>query len=79
MLHMNWGLRWRWTLEVLIRKPRNSSEYEEKINFCIYEVDRLNNIVDQLLLLARFENQKQSLKKEKIFKYSDIRFNFTIF
>jgi signal transduction histidine kinase len=24
-------------LEVLIRKPRNSSEYEEKINFCFYE------------------------------------------
>jgi signal transduction histidine kinase len=55
------------TLEVLIRKPRNSSEYEKKINFCIYEVDRLNNLVDQLLLLARFENQKQSLKKEKIY------------
>ncbi|PKH68324.1 two-component sensor histidine kinase [Flavobacterium sp. ALD4] len=55
------------TLEVLIRKPRNAAEYEEKINFCIYEVDRLNNLVDQLLLLARFENQKQSLKKEKIY------------
>ncbi|MEZ7500246.1 HAMP domain-containing sensor histidine kinase [Flavobacterium sp. Arc3] len=53
------------TLEVLIRKPRNPAEYEEKINFCISEVDRLNNLVDQLLLLARFENQKQSLKKEK--------------
>jgi signal transduction histidine kinase len=55
------------TLEVLIRKPRDAAEYEEKINFCIYEVDRLNNLVDQLLLLARFENQKQSLKKEKIY------------
>ena len=28
---------------------------EEKINFCISEVDRLNHMVDQLLLLARFE------------------------
>jgi signal transduction histidine kinase len=55
------------TLEVLIRKPRNQSEYEEKINFSISEVNRLNNLVDQLLLLARFENQKQSLHIQKIY------------
>ncbi|MFV8372009.1 sensor histidine kinase [Flavobacterium sp. LB2P74] len=55
------------TLEVLIRKPRNPAEYEEKINFCVTEVDRLNYLVDQLLLLARFENQKQSLKIEKVY------------
>ena len=42
------------TMEVLIRKPRDQKEYEEKINFCITEVDRLNHMVDQLLLLARF-------------------------
>ncbi|HMI06314.1 MAG TPA: HAMP domain-containing sensor histidine kinase [Flavobacterium sp.] len=46
------------TLEVLIRKPREKQEYEEKIKYCISEVDRLNNLVDQLLLLARFENHK---------------------
>ncbi|MFV8376494.1 sensor histidine kinase [Flavobacterium sp. LB1P71] len=55
------------TLEVLIRKPRNPAEYEEKINFCVTEVNRLNHLVDQLLLLARFENQKQSLKIEKVY------------
>ncbi|MFV8369775.1 sensor histidine kinase [Flavobacterium sp. LB2R40] len=55
------------TLEVLIRKPRNQGEYEEKINFCIAEVNRLNHLVDQLLLLARFENQNQSLKIEKVY------------
>lgn len=55
------------TLEVLIRKPRNHVEYEEKINFCVTEVNRLNHLVDQLLLLARFENQKQSLKIEKVY------------
>lgn len=55
------------TLEVLIRKPRNHTEYEEKINFCITEVNRLDYIVDQLLLLAKFENQKQSLKIEKVY------------
>jgi signal transduction histidine kinase len=55
------------TLEVLIRKPRNEEEYHQKINFCITEVNRLNHLVDQLLLLARFENQKQSIKIEKTY------------
>lgn len=54
------------TLEVLIRKPREKEEYEKKINFCISEVDRLNNLVDELLLLARFENQKENLRKTKV-------------
>jgi len=53
------------TLEVLIRKPRTQSEYEEKINYSIRQVDRLNNLVDQLLLLARFENQNP--KNETVF------------
>lgn len=55
------------SMEVLIRKPRNQQEYEEKIQFCISEVDRLNHMVDQLLLLARFENQKQNVKQESIY------------
>lgn len=54
------------TLEVLVRKPRNPEEYKEKIEYCILEVNRLNNLVDELLLLARFENQKQNLKLEEI-------------
>jgi signal transduction histidine kinase len=54
------------TLEVLIRKPRNTTEYQEKINFCISEVDRINYLVDQLLLLARFENEKQSVKLDDL-------------
>jgi signal transduction histidine kinase len=55
------------TLEVLIRKPRNQFEYEEKINYCVKEVDRLNHLVDELLMLARFENQKQNTKQETVF------------
>lgn len=55
------------TMEVLIRKPRNQHEYEEKISFCISEVDRLNHMLDQLLLLARFENQKQNIKNELVY------------
>ncbi len=54
------------TLEVLIRKPRTKEEYDEKIAFCISEVDRLNTLIDQLLLLARFENQKQNIKNDTI-------------
>lgn len=49
------------TLEVLVRKQRDGKEYEEKINYCIQEVDRINTLVDQLLLLARFESQKQAI------------------
>ena len=55
------------TLEVLIRKPRERSEYEEKIYYCINEVNRINYLVDQLLLLARFENQKKTLKPERVY------------
>ena len=54
------------TLEVLIRKPRTENEYHEKINYCINEVDRLNILVDELLILARFENEKSEIKSEKV-------------
>ncbi len=55
------------TLEVLIRKPRDNKEYEEKINYCINEVDHLNTLVDQLLVLARFENQRQNILHESVY------------
>ena len=67
------------TMEVLIRKPRNQHEYEEKINFCISEVNRLNHMVDQLLLLARFENQKQNIKNETNYLNAIILDNLTRF
>jgi len=67
------------TMEVLIRKPRNQHEYEEKIYFCISEVNRLNHMVDQLLLLARFENQKQNIKNETIYLNAIILDNLTRF
>ena len=66
-------------MEVLIRKPRNQQEYEEKIQFCISEVDRLNHMVDQLLLLARFENQKQNVKQETIYLNALVLDNLTRF
>jgi len=46
------------TLEVLIRKSRSVEQYESKINYCIREVDRMSSIVEQLLMLARYESGK---------------------
>lgn len=43
------------TLEVLIRKPREREEYEEKINFSLSEIDRMTATLEQLLLLARLD------------------------
>jgi signal transduction histidine kinase len=44
-------------LEVLIRKPRTSGEYEDKIAYCINEVDRISVLVEQLLMLARYDKE----------------------
>lgn len=46
------------TLEVLLRKPRDREEYEAKVRYCLKELDRLNAIVDQLLMLARYESRQ---------------------
>lgn len=46
------------TLEVLIRKPREIYQYEEKIIYCIKETDRMAKLIDQLLLLARYDSGK---------------------
>lgn len=44
------------TLEVLLRKPRTVAEYQEKITYSMGEIQRMSHMVDQLLLLARFDN-----------------------
>ncbi len=46
------------TLEVLIRKPREVAQYEEKVSYCISETDRMTKLIDQLLLLARYDTGK---------------------
>jgi len=46
----------RGTLEILIRKPRTPEEYVEKVEVSIREIDRMHQIVEQLLLLARFDH-----------------------
>lgn len=47
----------RGTLEVLIRKPREQFEYEEKIRYSLSEIDRMTTIIEQLLLLARLDSK----------------------
>ncbi|NTU52449.1 MAG: HAMP domain-containing protein [Chlorobiaceae bacterium] len=49
------------TLEVLIRKPRVVDHYEEKIRYCLYELHRMSRLVDQLLILARYEQGSVTL------------------
>lgn len=44
------------TLEVLTRKPRNLDHYKARIGFCIDELKRMSGLIDQLLLLARYDS-----------------------
>ncbi|MBN2638571.1 MAG: HAMP domain-containing histidine kinase [Bacteroidales bacterium] len=53
-------------MEILMRKPRTTEEYQNKISQCMKEVDRMSHLTDQLLMLARFESQKEALKKEEV-------------
>ncbi len=43
------------TLELMIRKPRDIDYYIEKTGTCLEEVNRMSVLVDQLLLLSRYE------------------------
>lgn len=49
------------TLEVLIRKPRERSEYEDKIKFSLKEIDRMTATIEQLLLLARLDTNSKTV------------------
>ena len=54
----------RGTLEVLIRKPRTSEEYVNKIQTALGSIDRMSAMIDQLLALARVEKGAPSPKDE---------------
>jgi signal transduction histidine kinase len=62
------------TLEVLIRRKRNTEQYEEKISYCINEVNRMTGIIDQLLLLARYESGKIEPQTREIELNENIRY-----
>ena len=55
------------TMEVLLRKPRSDEEYKEKIKACAKEVDKMNEMVEQLLILTRYEEGKSSLNYNHCF------------
>jgi two-component system heavy metal sensor histidine kinase CusS len=56
----------RGTLEVLLRKPRTSEEYVEKIGLSIQEIDRMHHIVEQLLTLTRFDHPDKAPNFEDV-------------
>lgn len=57
----------RGTLEVLIRKPRTTDEYLEKINYCINETIHMEKLIDQLMIIARSESETIKPKFKKLF------------
>jgi signal transduction histidine kinase len=54
----------RGTLEVLIRKPRTSEEYIAKIQTALQSIDRMSDMINQLLVLARVENGPTTNREE---------------
>lgn len=54
------------TLEVLIRKPRERLEYEDKIRFSLTEIDRMTGTLEQLLLLARLDTNSKTFDQSLV-------------
>ena len=50
------------TLEILIRRERTVDQYNEKIDYTLKQVNRLDRLVEQFLLLSRVENNSLELK-----------------
>ena len=50
----------RGTLEVLIRKPREQKEYQDKIKLSLTEIDRMTATLEQLLQLARLDGNSKT-------------------
>ena len=60
----------RGTLEVLIRKPRTSEEYVEKIKMALGSIDRMSEMIDQLLSLARVGKGKMRREEVELVSFS---------
>jgi signal transduction histidine kinase len=68
----------RGTLEVLLRKKREPEQYEEKIKDVITQTDRLNQLLEQLLQLARLEAgsvKKETVNLNSILKAAEAKFS----
>ena len=53
-------------IEVTLKKIRSTQEYSAVLKSSLEEVDRMSNIIDNLLMLARFENNAMELDMEKL-------------
>jgi two-component system, OmpR family, heavy metal sensor histidine kinase CusS len=53
-------------IEVTLGKTRSVETYQDALGSCLEECGRLSRIIDSLLFLARCENPKMGLKKEKV-------------
>ncbi|PZX55890.1 signal transduction histidine kinase [Algoriphagus ratkowskyi] len=60
----------RGTLEVLIRKPRTSEEYVEKVKMALGSIDRMSEMIDQLLSLARAGKGKMSREEVELISFT---------
>ena len=68
----------RGTLEVLLRKKRDPEQYEEKIKEVILQTDRLNQLLDQLLQLARLESgpvKKEIVSLNNLLEEAELKFD----
>jgi len=66
-------------LEVLIRKKRTPEEYEETIEESIERIDRMNVALDNLLILARFDEDAKHLNKEEFDLIDLINFKIKLY
>ncbi|WP_339866069.1 HAMP domain-containing sensor histidine kinase [uncultured Algoriphagus sp.] len=60
----------RGTLEVLIRKPRTAEEYIEKVKMALASIDRMSEMIDQLLMLARVGKGKMSREEVDLVSFA---------
>ncbi|MCC6867010.1 MAG: HAMP domain-containing protein [Ignavibacteria bacterium] len=56
----------RGEIEVALKKPRDKQEYENILKDNLEEVNRLQNIVEGLLTLSQYENNRITIQSEKI-------------
>lgn len=60
----------RGVLEVLIRKPRTSEEYVEKVKMALGSIDRMSEMIDQLLSLARVGKGKMGREEVDLVSFT---------
>jgi two-component system heavy metal sensor histidine kinase CusS len=56
----------RGVAEVVLGQPRSSEEYRDALGACLEECVRLTRLIDTLLFLARAENPRTQIEKERI-------------